>query len=312
VDTVIVPLGIASAIPTRHRHLSALALFREGRLLLFDCGEGTQFQLLHAGLNRVRIDAIFITHFHGDHYLGLMGLLSTMAMMNRTSPLTVIGPRGIADVIESLPGLSARWLTFDVQYVEVDEDFSKMIVLDTPDFYVEARPLDHRIFSIGYCYREKPRPGHLDVKRAHKLGITDYTQYRMLKSGKPVMSPGGREVHPAEVIGPETPGVSFAYVMDTRPCENSRILSRNVDLLYHEATFTSDMQHQAIETGHSTAREAAEIASRAGVTRLLLGHFSARYSDPEQLVEEARAVFKNTAAAEELKRYKLRRNPDSE
>ena len=308
-NTEIIPLGIASAVPTRHRHLSAVALFRQGRMLLFDCGEGTQFQLLKSGLNRTHIDAILITHFHGDHYLGLMGLVSTMAMLNRTDPLCIIGPGGIADMMVALPGLKNKWLTFSIEYVEIEESFTKRIVLDTPEYFVEARPLEHRIFSIGYRFQEKARPGHLNVDIARKLGVTEYTHFRQLKAGKPVGLAGGRVVDPAEVIGPKHPGVSFAYITDTRPCENSVLLARNVDLLYHEATFTSDLIKQAKETGHSTAQEAAQIAGKAGASRLLLGHFSARYKDPMPLIQEAQLTFKNTEAAEELKRYDVRVAP---
>lgn len=308
--TEIIPLGTASAIPTRERHLSATALWRKGRLLLFDCGEGTQLRLLDAGLNRSRIDAIFITHFHGDHFYGLMGMISTLALLERETPLTVVGPEGTEEIMRAMPGLGGEWLSFPLRYVELAEGFEQRIVYETEEYHVEARPLEHRVFTIGYRFEEKPRPGHLDPEKAEALGVTDYAHFRQLKRGETVTLENGRTVQPEEVVGPERPGASFAYLMDTRPCATGRMLALEADLVYHEATFDQAMQARAKETGHATAREAAEVAQAAGARKLLLGHFSARYSDLEPLVEEARAVFSNTEAAEELKRYTLERTAD--
>ena len=303
--TQLIPLGTASAIPTRDRHLSAAAIYRDGRALLFDCGEGTQLQLLRAGLKRSRIDAVFITHFHGDHFYGLMGLLSTMALLKREEKLTVVGPERIQQIVRALPGLAGDWLPFPVEYVELAEDFAREVVLETDVYTVEARPVEHRVFTMGFRYVEKPRPGRLDVERARALGVTDFKLYPLLKAGQAVEGEGGRTVRPEEVVGPEQPGATFAYVLDTRPCEGAHALAEQVDILMHEATFTSDLHERAVETGHSTAREAAEVARAADVRQLLLSHFSARYSDVGPIVEEARAVFQNTEAAEELKRYTL-------
>lgn len=300
--TQLIPLGTASAIPTRKRHLSALALVRRGSVLLFDCGEGTQMRLIQAGVKHMRIEAIFITHVHGDHFFGLPGLLSTLALLKRERPLTIVGPQGMGDVIGSMPGLAPAWLPFEVSYVELAPTLIHDVVYETSQFRVEARPLEHRDFTAGYRFEEKPRPGKLDVARAEALGLDDPTKYRFLKQGRTVRA-RGREVRPEEVLGPPQPGVAFGYVTDTRPCEGGRLLARNVDLLYHEATFGTEMAYRAVETGHATAREAAEVARDAGARRLLIGHFSARYDDPQPLVDEARAVFPPSEAAEELKQY---------
>ncbi|SHK21663.1 ribonuclease Z [Rhodothermus profundi] len=301
-ELFIIPLGTASAIPTRTRHLSSVALWRAGRLLLFDCGEGTQYRLLAAHLKSSRLEAIFITHFHGDHFYGLFGLLATLSMVNRTDPLVVVGPEGIGKVIESVPGLSAKERGFPIRYVELAEDVTHAVVFETPEYVVTARPVEHRVFTVGYRFEERMRPGHLDVARAQALGVTDPAQYRALKEGQPVWA-RNRWVRPEEVVGPPIPGRTFAYLTDTRPCENGRLLAEGVDLLYHEATFGDEHRALAIERGHATAREAAELARAAGAHRLLLGHFSARYEDPSPLVAEARIIFPNTEAAEELKRY---------
>ena len=303
--TEIIPLGTASAIPAYGRHLSALALRREGRVLLFDCGEGTQFRLGAAGLTHARIEAVFITHFHGDHFFGLMGLASTMALLGRRERLTLVGPAGLEAALHGVPGLYADGFPFPVTFVELEEGFSHRIVYETADYFVEARPIEHRIFAAGYRFESRPRPGHLDVEKARALGATDFRHYPRLKSGEAVTLPDGRVVRPEEVVGPPKPGVAFAYVTDTRPCEGGRLLARGADLVYHDATFGDAFEQNARETAHATARQAAAVAREAGARRLLLGHFSARYADPAPLVEEARHVFQNTDAAEELKRYAL-------
>ena len=303
--TEIVPLGTASAIPTKERHLAATALWREGRLLLFDCGEGTQMRLLQGGLNRARLDAVFITHHHGDHFYGLMGVLSTLALLDRERPLVVVGPEGTEEAVRAMPGLANDWLPYEVQYRELSEGFAPQAVYETDAFAVTARPLEHRVFCMGFRFEETPRPGHLDAEKARALGATEHQHLRALKRGERVELENGNTIAPEAVVGPERPGVSFAYVMDTRPCAAGRRLAEGADLLYHEATFGEDQAGRARDTGHATAREAAALAKEAGAGRLLLGHFSARYDTPAPLVEEAQAVFPNTAAAEELKRYVL-------
>jgi ribonuclease Z len=303
--TEVIPLGTGSAIPTRGRHLSALALVHNSRVLLFDCGEGTQFRLMQAGVRAPRIEAIFITHLHGDHFFGLPGLLSTLSLLKRQNPLRIVGPLGLTDMLAHIPGVGPDQLSFAVDFVELADNFRHEIVLEGADFLVEARPLEHRVFTAGYRFQEKPKPGNLDVEQARALGVTDYRDFRALKAGEAVVLDGGRTVRPEEVLGPEHPGASFAYVTDTRPCEGGRVLARQAGLLYHDATFTNEFAEWAVETGHSTARQAAEVAQAAGAGRLLLGHLSARYSDPAPLLTEARAIFQNTEVAEELKRYSV-------
>jgi ribonuclease Z len=303
--TEIVPLGTASAIPTTERHLASTALWRKGRLLLFDCGEGTQIRLLQSGLNRARLDALFLTHHHGDHFYGTMGVISTLALLHREEPLVVVGPTGTEEAVRSMPGLANDWLPFDVEYRELPENFSPQTVYETDEFSVAARPVEHRVPCMGFRFVEKPRPGHLDAEKARELGATEHEHLRALKRGERVALENGHAIAPEEVLGPERPGVSFAYVMDTNPCEAGRVLAEGVDLLLHEATFAEDQEERSGETGHSTAREAARVAEDAGAGQLLLSHFSARYDTPAPLVEEAQEIFPNTAAAEELKRYAL-------
>ena len=303
----VIPLGVGSAIPTRTRHLAGTLVRREGRSVLFDCGEGTQLQLVRGGLTRGRLDAVCVTHLHGDHLYGLPGLVTTLALLERTDPLTIAGPAGLEAILAAMPGLQSDWLPFDVRYVALEEGFEHAVVYEDDDVTVEARPLDHRVFCAGFRYQEKTRPGSIDGAAARAAGVTEGWQFEALKRHETVALEDGSELGPEGLVGPPRPGGAFAYVLDTRPCEGGRRLADGADLVVHEATFTEDHADRAAEVGHSTARQAAEVARDAGASRLLLTHFSARYADPAPLVEEARAAFPPTEAAEELARYEVRR-----
>jgi ribonuclease Z len=274
-------------------------------VLLFDCGEGAQYQLIRAGLNRGRIDAVFISHLHGDHFFGLPGLLSTLAMLGRTEPLAVVAPAGTGGILGALPGLSEADLSYAIEVTEIDEGFGAGVVYDGGGYTVEARALDHRVFSAGFRLQERPRPGRIDSARARAAGVTQTAHFDALRRGEAVVLDDGTRVDPDGIVGPRRRGAAVAYVLDTRPCAGGRELARGADLVMHDATFAEAMHGRAVETGHSTAREAAEIARDAGAQRLLLTHFSSRYADPAPLLAEARAVFPNTDAAEELGRYVL-------
>jgi ribonuclease Z len=304
-NTNVIPLGTAAALPTASRHLSALALERKGRVLLFDCGEGTQYRLLHADLSRVRVDAIFITHLHGDHCYGLPGLLSTLALQQRDAPVTLVLPPGGRAMLEATPGGDPEGLPFPLRVREVGVDLSHTVVYETDEFSVEARPLAHRGFAMGFRFEEHERPGRFEPEQARALGVPEGPAFGRLQNGTPVTTADGTTVEPAQVTGPPRPGISVAYVTDTRPCDGGRALAADADLLYHDATFADDHQARARKTGHSTARQAATVAHDAGARRLLLGHVSARYADPAPLRQQARAVFPGAGVAEELRRYVL-------
>jgi ribonuclease Z len=304
----VVPLGTGSAVPTRHRGLSGTAVRREGRLFLFDCGEGTQFRLLDAGLNRSRLDAVFVTHLHGDHFYGLPGLLTTLALLERKAPLTIAGPAGLREVLHGIPGLVDDALPYAIRWAALAEGFDHAVVYEDAALTVEARPLDHRVFTAGYRLQERARPGRLDAEAARVAGLTEGGQFARLKRGEPVTLADGTVVRPEGLVGPERPGASFAYCLDTRPCEGARKLAEGATLLLHEATFAEAHRAQAAQTAHATAGDAARTARDAGAARLLITHFSARYPDPAPLVEEARAVFPNTDAAVELRRYPVTRD----
>jgi ribonuclease Z len=304
--TDVIPLGTASAVPTETRHLSAFALERKGRVLLFDCGEGTQYRLQDAGLSWGRVDAIFVTHLHGDHCYGLPGLLSTMSLQQRTDPVTFVLPPGGPAMLRAVPGVAPDRLSFPVEIVRLDANSEPGVVYEADEFVVEARRLEHRgDFAAGFRFEERLRPGRFDPERARTLGVPEGPAFGRLQGGTPVSTPDGTTVRPEQVLGPPRPGIAVAYVTDTRPCDGGRALAAEADLLYHDATFADEHGARAEQTGHSTAREAATVAREAGAKRLLLGHLSARYPDPAPLVVEARSIFPGAEVAEELRRYTL-------
>ena len=261
-------------------------------------------QVLRAGLSFHRLAAIFITHLHGDHFNGLAGLLSTMALDRRERPLTLIGPTGIGEYLATLSRLRILFVNYDVALSEFGYDsFSakpEAVVFESERHIVTTRALDHRIFSLGYRLSEKPRPGRFDVERAWSLGFRLDHSTVNCKRGMSIELADGRRIESREVVGPARPGKSVAYCLDTRPCENAVALAEEVDWIVYEATYTSELADEARNYGHSTARQAAETARAAGARNLLITHFSSRYPDVTPLLEEARSVFPRTLGAEDL------------
>jgi ribonuclease Z len=298
---IVVPLGIASATPTAIRHLPSVALWREGSVFLFDCGENAQMCMLQAGLKRSKIDSIFITHFDVDHYSGLMGLISTLQLQRRDKTLNLVGPKGIKEFVEWNLSFSGVEISFDINYVEVEEEASEAKVLETEDYYVEARPLKHKKFCLGYRFQEKDKPGKVDAEKAAQFGITEDEQFKLLKSGQNITLEDGTVVESYEIVGHPRPGDSFAYVTDTEYCPNAVKLAMNTNILYHEATFSNQLADKAKETGHSTAADAARVATEAQTKLLVIGHFSARYTNLHVLLKEARDAFYPTWLAQELR-----------
>lgn len=298
---IIVPLGVASATPTATRHLSSVALWREGSVYLFDCGENTQMRMLQGGLKRSKIDCIFISHFDTDHYSGLIGLLSTLQLQRRDRKITLVGPKGLQDFVEWNFNFAHIDLNYPIEYVELDEDFEEERVVDEEEFYVEARPLNHTKFCIGYRFQEKDKPGKVDAEKARAQGISEDWQYKELKAGNDVELEDGTVVKSMDIVGHPRPGDSFAYITDTKYCPNSVKLGMNTNVLMHEATFSEKLEDKAEETGHSTPKDAARVANEAKTKLLVITHFSARYTNQYVLLREARDEFFPTWVATELR-----------
>jgi ribonuclease Z len=287
VDLDLVFLGTSGSMPTAQRAPSALLLRRGGERLLFDCGEGTQRQLLRSTVGLLELREIFVTHFHADHYLGLPGMLKTFALRGREEPLAVYGPRGLADLFGALRRVFGK-LTYEVELVELRPGD----VLDRGEYRLVAFQVDHGVSAVGYALVELPRPGRFDVAAATELGVEGPAR-GALQRGEPVTLHDGRVVAPEAVLGPPRPGRKVVLAGDTAPSPHVLELAQSADVLVHEATFLSDERERARETLHSTAAEAAEVARAADVALLALTHVSNRYFGPE-VAREAREVFPDT------------------
>lgn len=286
-------LGTGAACPTVDRNVTAQALHREGELLLFDCGEGTQRQMMRYGVG-FSFREVFFTHYHSDHVLGLPGLIRTMGLLDRTEPVTLYGPKGATRVLGDLLAVGVERNKFPVEIVELQPGDR----LERKEYDLRVFPTDHRPGSIGYALAEHDRLGRFDPDRARTLGVPEGRLWGRIHRGEAVTLPDGRVVDPGELVGPSRPGRTVVLTGDTRPCEAVREAARGADLLVHEATFGFDERDRARETGHSTAAEAAAVAREAGVRRLALTHISARYSrEAPELLAEAGAIFPETVIA---------------
>jgi len=295
-------LGTAGSIPTPERSLPAVTLLRRGELLLFDCGEGTQRQMIQAKVGFHRRTKVFITHMHGDHVLGLPGLLQTMALQDRERELEIYGPPGIRAFVEAIRQTVQFALTFPIEISEVE---GAGLVCEEREYTVEAVWADHAIPSLAYAFVEKPRPGRFHPEKALALGIPEGPLWSKLQRGLTITLSNGRTVHPEEVVGPPRPGRKIVYAGDTRVSKDVIKLTEGADLLIHEATFDDEMLERAQEDGHSTPSQAAEVAKEASVKRLILTHISARYGTPKPLLEQARKIFPQVEAAEDFMKIDL-------
>ncbi len=286
-------LGTASARPTLSRNVSSVAVQREGDLLLFDCGEGTQRQMMRFGVGFAVRD-IFVTHMHADHYLGITGLVRTMSLQGRDEVLRIWGPVESGETLTQIVELGGDRLLFPVEVRELTTGAEVRF----DGYAVKAFSTRHTSQSMGLALVEDERLGRFDVVRARALGIPEGPAFGRLHRGQAVELADGRVVRPEEVVGPPRPGRRLVYTGDTRPSENTVQAAAGADVLIHEATFGEEERERARETGHSTAREAAEVARRAGVGELVLTHLSARYSEQGFVLrQEAREVFRRTRVA---------------
>ncbi|HFK5562396.1 TPA: ribonuclease Z [Elizabethkingia anophelis] len=286
-------LGYNSAIPTVKSSPTAQFLEMDERCFLIDCGEGTQVQLRKAKAKFSKINHIFISHLHGDHCFGLPGLIASFRLLGRDQELHVYGPKGIKKMLETIFEITETHRGFQIVYHELEGDQSQKVYEDDK-LEVWTIPLDHRIYCNGYLFREKPKDRRLNMAEISKYPEIEICDYHNLKRGKDfVLSDGYVLKNEVLTTDPEPP-VSYAFCSDTRCKEDIIPIIENVDVLYHESTFLHDLKEMADYTGHTTAKEAAIIAQRAGVKKLILGHFSNRYADLTVFTDEAREYFPNT------------------
>jgi ribonuclease Z len=292
-NTKLTILGFNSAIPTINSSPTAQLLEISERHFLIDCGEGTQVQLRKAKAKFSKINHIFISHLHGDHCFGLPGLISSFRLLGRETPLNVYGPKGIKEMLETIFRLSETNKGFEIVYHELNSKNSEKIFEDNK-VEVYTIPLEHRIYCNGYLFVEKPKERHLNMDEISKYPEIQSCDYHQLKKGKNFILKDGFELKNETLTTNPTPSVSYAFCSDTRYSEKIIPIIKKVDLLYHESTFLHDLKEMADYTGHSTALEAATIAKKAEVGKLVLGHFSNRYLDTSVFQVEARTVFENS------------------
>ncbi|MCT0218149.1 ribonuclease Z [Synechococcus sp. CS-1329] len=301
-------LGTSSGVPTRSRNVSAVALRlpQRAELWLFDCGEGTQHQFLRSELRVSQLRRIFITHMHGDHVFGLPGLLASLGLAGACSGVDLYGPDPLRDYLEGVLRTSSTRIGYPLRTHRVHRAaHAGTVLLDDDDLLVRCTPLTHRIPAYAYRVEQKPRAGRFDIEKARELGIPAGPIYAELKAGREVCLDDGRIIRGASLCGPDRPGASVVYCTDTVFSEAAVELARGADLLIHESTFAHSESEMAFQRQHSTSTMAAQTAALAGVKQLVLTHLSPRYVagntvTPDDLVNEARAIFPNTLVAKDF------------
>lgn len=298
----IIFLGTSGSVPTRKRSLPAILIKRENEQFMFDCGENAQRQMIIATAGFHKKMEVFITHMHGDHILGLPGLLQTMALLDRTRELDIYGPPGIKRFLTDIKKTVQFVLTFPVSIHEI---VNPGIICDEEQYTVEAIKSNHVINSLAYALAEKPRPGRFYPKKAKALGIKEGPLWSELQKGKNVRLSNGRIAKPEDVMGPTRKGRKIVYTGDTRPFKDLAGFAADADLLINDCTLGDDLAERADEDGHSTPSQAAENAKKAKVKKLVLTHISARYDDTTLLLKQAKKIFRNTVVAEDFLRIEL-------
>lgn len=287
-------LGTSASRPTVERNVTSLAVRRGGETFLFDCGEGTQRQMMRYGVS-FNVSEIFFTHMHADHILGVTGLVRTMALQGRTDPMRLYGPPRSERLLRQAVTLGSDKQQFPIDYIELVPGEA----LVREDYSIAPYAVEHGgATAIGFAIIETPRLGRFNPDLARAMGVPEGPLWGQIHKGKEIALPGGRVVHPSELVGPTRAGRKLVVSGDARPSDATAEIAAGADVLIHEATFADDESSLALETGHSTAREAATVAQRAGVKQLVLTHISSRYSrDVQELAAQAREVFPRAVVA---------------
>ncbi len=288
-------LGTSAAQPTEERGLTCICLEREGEILMFDAGEGAQISFLKSGLGWNKKMKIFVTHLHGDHCIGILGLLQTMTLQHRTEKIEIYGPEGIEEFISANIKVLNFGLSFPVMITTIDEG----VIEDEKSYSVSACKADHSTLAYSYVFQEKDKPGRFNLNKARELGIPEGNLFHKLQNGEEVVV-NGKIIKPSDVLGDKRQGKKIGISGDTRPTKKLEEFFRDCDYLSFDSTFIDELREKAVETHHSTSREAATLAKNANVSNLILTHFSARYQDESVLAEEARKIHDSVIAARDL------------
>jgi ribonuclease Z len=298
----IIFLGTGGSWPTVKRNVSSVALKRAGEILLFDCGEGTQRQFQKSSLSYMQTSKIFITHFHGDHFLGIPGLIQTMQLNDRDIPLYIYGPKGMNDILVQLLSLGY----FKPNYPVISQELDGGDILEFEGYKINVIRANHGVPALAYCLVENMRPGKFDKPKALSLGIPEGPLFSKLQKGETISLKDGRKITPDVVLGPERKGRKIVFSGDTRPMKEMVEFAKDADVLIHEATFESELEDVAGEYGHTTAAQAAEIAKEANVEKLFLIHISPRYIDYRLLEEDARKIFKESFVPKDFQEIEVK------
>ena len=298
----IIFLGTGGSWPTTKRNVTSIAIKRGKEIILFDCGEGTQRQLQRSSISYMQITKIFITHFHGDHFLGLPGLIQTMQLNDREAPLNIYGPKGMNKLLGQLLSLGF----FKPNYKIYSHEVRQGDELDFNGYIIKIIKVKHGVPTIAYSLEEKLRPGKFNKPKALELGIPEGPFFSKLQQGISITLDDGRKIVPEMVLGPSRKGRKIVYSGDTVPTEKMIDFAKDADVLIHEATFHSDFNDLSASYGHTTASEAAEIAKKANVKKLFLTHISPRYLDSNKLKEEAIKIFKDTDIPNDFEEFEVK------
>ena len=292
-------LGTSSAVHSYERNHPSIVLKAFGEVMLFDCGEGTQRQLIYARVSPMKISKIFLSHYHGDHILGLPGLLQSMNFRGRDTKLTIYGPRGLNKLKEAIFSLGYCKIEFPIEFIEIGSE----VVEKTEDYIIKSQNVNHQVPCLAYSIEELKKP-RFQRQKAIELGVPVGPDFGRLHNGEEVEI-DGKIIKPEQVLGPPRKGIKITYSGDTTPCEEMIELAKDSTLLIHESTYIKEDNDKAKENFHSTSAEAALIAKKSNSKRLILTHISTRYQNTDQLLKEALEIFENTEIAEDLKKIEL-------